>query len=89
MIAIIVVALLIFGPQKLPEIARGLGQGVRTLRNATDEIKREIMKEADEINPVADIKKEIDEVKQGMEGFTDDLNDSVRDIENEEGPISR
>lgn len=61
---IVVVALVIiilFGPNKIPEIARGLGQGVRKMRGAVDEIKQEIMKEAD--NPLAEIKKEIEKVK--------------------------
>lgn len=31
-----------FGAKRIPEIARGLGKGIREVRNATDEIKREI-----------------------------------------------
>jgi sec-independent protein translocase protein TatB len=56
MIALAIVVL--FGPDKLPEIARGLGEGVRKMRGAVDDIKTEIMKEAD--NPVSEIKKEIE-----------------------------
>lgn len=35
-------ALLIFGPTKLPELARSLGRGLREFRNATDEFKNTI-----------------------------------------------
>jgi sec-independent protein translocase protein TatA len=39
---ILVLALLIFGPKKLPEIGRTLGKGVSEFRRATDELKRSI-----------------------------------------------
>ena len=39
---IMVVVLLLFGANKIPEIARGLGKGMREFRKATDDIKREI-----------------------------------------------
>lgn len=65
MIALAIVVL--FGPDKLPEIARGLGEGVRKMRGAVDDIKTEIMKEAD--NPVSEIKKEIEKVKQSAQEF--------------------
>ncbi|WP_185860654.1 Sec-independent protein translocase subunit TatA/TatB [Blattabacterium cuenoti] len=41
---IIFIAILIFGPKKIPDIARGLGEGVRYLRNAKTKIKNEIIK---------------------------------------------
>ena len=37
---IFVLALLIFGPRKLPEIAKGLGKAMRMFREASDEVKR-------------------------------------------------
>jgi sec-independent protein translocase protein TatA len=37
---IIIVALLLFGAEKLPDIARGLGKGMRDFKKATDDIKR-------------------------------------------------
>ncbi|HEV2855930.1 MAG TPA: twin-arginine translocase TatA/TatE family subunit [Thermoanaerobaculia bacterium] len=39
---IFVLALLIFGPKKLPEIGRTLGRGVAEFRKATTELKRSI-----------------------------------------------
>ncbi|HEY7214688.1 MAG TPA: twin-arginine translocase TatA/TatE family subunit [Thermoanaerobaculia bacterium] len=39
---IFVLALLIFGPKKLPEIGRTLGRGVAEFRKATNELKRSI-----------------------------------------------
>jgi sec-independent protein translocase protein TatA len=41
-IVILLVALLVFGPQKLPEIGRQVGRGVREFRKFQEHIKSEI-----------------------------------------------
>ena len=42
MLVILVIALLLFGGEKLPEIARGLGKGIRDFKDASEGVKREI-----------------------------------------------
>jgi sec-independent protein translocase protein TatA len=42
MIIILIVALFLFGGEKLPEIARGLGKGIRDFKDASESVKREI-----------------------------------------------
>lgn len=44
MIIIAFAVLLLFGAKKIPELARGLGQGISEFRKATTEIKKEIEK---------------------------------------------
>ncbi len=39
---ILLVVLVFFGANKIPEIARGLGKGIREFKNATKDIKDEI-----------------------------------------------
>ena len=41
-LAILVVALVVFGPNRLPEIARQLGSAMRTLRDMQSTVKREL-----------------------------------------------
>jgi sec-independent protein translocase protein TatA len=41
-VVIIFVILLLFGAKKIPELARGLGRGIREFKDATKEIKSEI-----------------------------------------------
>lgn len=65
LIAIAIVVL--FGPDKLPQIARDLGAGVRKMRGAVEDIKTEIMKETD--NPVSEIKREIEKVKDAAKEY--------------------
>jgi sec-independent protein translocase protein TatA len=42
MLVILVFALLLFGGEKLPEIAKGLGKGIRDFKDASEGVKREI-----------------------------------------------
>lgn len=73
--ALIAVAIVVlFGPDKLPQIARDLGAGVRKMRGAVEDIKTEIMKETD--NPVSEIKREIEKVKDAAKDFN-----PVKDIQ--------
>ena len=44
---ILIVALIIWGPKRLPEIARTLGRAVRTLRKATYDLTSAVTKEID------------------------------------------
>lgn len=41
-VAIMVLALVFFGAKKLPELARGLGQGIREFKKASHEVQNEI-----------------------------------------------
>jgi sec-independent protein translocase protein TatA len=41
-VALIVLALLLFGGRKIPELMRGLGQGMREFNNAKNAVKDEI-----------------------------------------------
>lgn len=71
---ILVFVLLIFGADKIPEIARGLGKGIRQVKDATNDIKKEINDSAKgqgiDTDLAKDIKKEIDSVKSGVDDFT-------------------
>jgi len=49
MILIFVVALLIFGPKKLPEIGRSLGKTIKGFQEASKEFQEEFKKEAQNI----------------------------------------
>jgi len=76
-IFIVFIVLMLFGADKVPEIARGLGKGFRQLRDITNDVKREITqarKQHDidtrivpDINKeIRQITKEVDEVKESV-----------------------
>ena len=48
-IIIVLVVVLLFGAKKIPELARGLGRGIREFKDATKEIKEEIDEGAKEV----------------------------------------
>ena len=68
------IVVMVFGADKVPDIARELGKGMRTIRNATNEIKSEITKSATDRGVSSDIakdvKKEIDKAKEDIEDIT-------------------
>jgi len=46
---LLVIALLIFGPRKLPEIARSVGQAMREFKKAGEEVTRSLEEPIDEL----------------------------------------
>lgn len=50
MVLILVVALLIFGPKKLPEIGRSLGKGLKSFQDASKEFETEFKRESERLN---------------------------------------
>ena len=50
MMLIMFVALLLFGGKKLPELARGLGKGIREFKDASESVKTEIHRNINAVN---------------------------------------
>ena len=48
-VIIVLVILLLFGGKKLPELARGLGKGLREFKNAKRDIEKEVNNAVDDI----------------------------------------
>jgi sec-independent protein translocase protein TatA len=70
--------LILFGSKKIPEMARGLGKGMREFRKAADDIKRELNQSAPDIKSGLDdigrdIKDSAEELKNDFNKFKDDL----------------
>lgn len=64
-IVILFVVVLLFGPKKIPEIARGLGKGMKEFKKATDDIKKEIN------NEIQDVKKNTSDEIENLKKFSD------------------
>ena len=72
---ILFIAVMVFGADKIPEVAKGLGKGMRTLRDASNEVKSEIKKSSEKQRKVdtkitEDIAQEINKVKDEIEDFS-------------------
>jgi sec-independent protein translocase protein TatA len=83
---ILLVAFIVFGPSKIPEVARKIGRGMNEIRRASDEIKREITKETRKLEKdmnlegsvYKDLKMTAEDIKKDFEDagkpFTDNIN---------------
>ncbi|QGG46224.1 Sec-independent protein translocase protein TatB [Heliorestis convoluta] len=61
---ILVLALIVFGPSKLPEIGRSIGKGLTEFRKVTEGVKSQM---DDAMKPVNDIKSSVDEVTKPIQ----------------------
>ncbi|WP_353170049.1 twin-arginine translocase TatA/TatE family subunit [Flavobacterium sp.] len=97
---ILLVILMLFGSDKIPEIARALGKGMAQLKNATNEIKHEIQKGTEEngldlksltggiTDEIANAKKSMTEYINPVE-ISNPITEIKEEIENVTGPIKR
>ena len=84
---IMFIVVMVFGADKIPGIAKGLGKGMRQLKDATEDIKQEIQKSAEkqgiDTSFVEDIKKDIDDVKGNIDsGIGKDIKKSLSEVKN-------
>lgn len=105
LIFIIFVALMLFGSDKIPDIARTLGKAMKQIKHATNDIKAEIQKSAeanglDKESLTGGISKEIEEIKNQFTDVTienvnpvadvqESLQKTQQNIEDLTGPIKR
>ena len=75
---ILFIVVIVFGADKIPEIARGLGKGMRTLKDATNDIKHEIAKSAEKHGVDTDLTKEINEEINKVKDDIEDFSGSVK-----------
>ena len=60
LIIILIVALIVFGPKKLPDLAKSLGKGMAEFKKATDDFKSTIQNDISSLeNEVRDVKKDL------------------------------
>jgi len=68
---ILFILVMVFGADKIPDIARGMGKGMKMLRNASNDIKSEIQKSSDKQGEITkDVKGEVDKVKEDIDEIT-------------------
>ncbi len=61
---IFIVALLVFGPEKLPELARAMGKGVAELKRSLQGVKEQIDEEMEEFKEP--LREEIEEITKDL-----------------------
>jgi sec-independent protein translocase protein TatA len=79
-VVILVLALLVFGPKRLPEMGRSLGRTVREFRKATESVTHdlgvdEVMREVNDVKNT--VSGSFDEVKKTVTGSYDEARDGL------------
>ena len=80
MMLIMAIALIVFGPKKLPEIGRSIGKAIREFKKSTEEIK-DRFEEQIKMDDLKDIRSDFKDIKSNLsdisplKGFQDGLND--------------
>jgi len=54
LLIILAIALIVFGPNKLPELAKAVGKAMREFKKATDEVKESFVAETKDLEEVKD-----------------------------------
>lgn len=77
-LTIMLVILIVFGPQRLPEMARKAGELVRKARGMANDLRRELEGEfGDVTQPLKEVRDELKGVQQDMGQSLESLNDEV------------
>ncbi len=65
LILILVIALIVLGPGKLPEVSRGLGKSIREFKKATSGLADDITEPIKEAaQPITDMKQQVDSIRR-------------------------
>ena len=90
---ILLIILMLFGSDKIPEMARTAGKLMAQLKNATNDIKSEIQKGTEDIGLDTTVNNITSEISKAKENFITDgtstVNQLKEDIESATGPIKR
>ena len=78
---VVMCVLMFFGTDKLPEMMRAFGRGMREMKNATSEIQREIENGATEIQRDANLKSHLDELKEATDKIQGRLKEGLTELE--------
>ena len=76
LIVIFIVALVVVGPKKLPEIAKMIGKGLGSLKKILDEAKEGVQSELNEIKDTSGIKEALNggaELKKSLQDMTEQV----------------
>lgn len=74
---VLFIIVIVFGADKIPGIAKGLGKGMKSIKNATNEIKNEIKQTAEDHQIDTGATKSIQEEIHKVKNEIDDLKGSV------------
>ena len=79
LIIILVIALVVIGPQKFPDLIRSLGRGLAELKRTSNEIKHTVQEEMDKVTEETNLK----EIKNALESDFKEVKDGFNQLPND------
>jgi len=80
-VLVLLLALLLFGPRKIPQIGKTIGKALSEFRKATTDFKMNLEREVD----VAEMK----DLRNGIKSAGDEISDTLSELRNPGRPESR
>src|SRR6185437_846729 len=83
-IVVLIVAFFVLGPERLPEVARQIARGVRTLRNYAADVQGQFEGEIGGLrDQFGDIQRDLSSTQQSLRSGLSDLDSSLRAVHGE------
>lgn len=84
LLLVLLVAMLVLGPERLPEVARQLARGIRTLRSYATEVQGQFEGELGDLrSEFLDIQRDLTSIHGDLRGGLVELDSSVRSVQTE------
>jgi TatA/E family protein of Tat protein translocase len=84
LLVILFAVFILFGPKKIPEIAKGLAKGIRDIKNASNEIREEVNKTIDPIKQ--ELQSSVDKIKEKLDT---DTNENTKEADTKPNEIKK
>ena len=78
-LVVVIVALLVIGPDKLPFYAKKLGQALKEFRKVSEDMTKEVRESV--IEPLEEIQKPLKEAMEPLEDLTKDIKENITGVE--------
>jgi TatA/E family protein of Tat protein translocase len=87
LLVIIVIALIVFGPNKLPELAKAFGKAMREFKKATEEMKESFEEETKDLRELKNSLPQNYPLTDFLEKVTDSVEPAIRTSVSPEGSV--
>lgn len=80
---VLIIALIVIGPERLPEVARGIGKAIGSVKRFIDNVRNEtsLQDEIADLRRQLDISKEVDQLRQLGNTIESDIRNSVDEVD--------
>jgi Tat protein translocase TatB subunit len=79
LLMILLIALLVVGPKRLPDLAKNLGKGLRNFKKATEKMRTDLAKNG-AMNEIHELKEQVQDLQDEIRPLRGQFTDSLRNL---------